>query len=366
MLKHKLKVGVDVDDVLYDCVNYVCHCINRDHPSDNPIKVEDFTDWSYATNPLYKHMYEYFKTDEFTYNQPIFKGAKEFIKKLNEIAEVFIITAVNYNVMSTRAKRLVSDFGIDPSHIILGSRKDLVELDIMLDDAVHNILESKARFPILFRRQWNQFLTGILSVHSYDEVIQIVETIENNDVKIENPRLICLVGPSGASKADTIKKMKEMGLVKALLSTTTRPMMEGEKQNENYEFITEEQYLEILRNNEFLERSVYAKHHYGIRASSIKEFMNSSNELGIISLDICGAIKLKSLYGNLVTTVFVKKDKKELIEKILSKKTTKDDHVNRILAIDTENKNRMLCDAVITNDDELIELIKKFKNGSFK
>lgn len=25
MLKHKLKVGVDVDDVLYECVSYVCH-----------------------------------------------------------------------------------------------------------------------------------------------------------------------------------------------------------------------------------------------------------------------------------------------------------------------------------------------------
>lgn len=361
MLKHKLKVGVDVDDVLYECVSYVCQCINRDYPSDNPIKYEDFSAWGYADNPLYKHMFKYFQSDDFTYNQPIIEGAKAFINELSKIAEVFIITAVNYNVMSTRAKRLVQDFGIDPSHIILGSRKDLVELDILLDDAAHNILETKAAFPILFRRPWNKFLTGILSVHSYQEVLEIVKTIENQGVEIKNPRLAVLVGPSGSSKAETLKKLKSLGFP-TILSTTTRPMLAGDVQNETYEFISVAEYENLLSSNEFLEISVYANNHYGIRASRIKHFMQNSKDLGVISLDICGAIKLKSIYGDKVTTIFIKKDKKELIENILSKNYSKQDCVNRILAIDTENKNLTLCDTIVKDYDQLLEILNKYKN----
>ncbi len=360
MLKNKLKIGVDVDDVLYSCQSFVCECINRDYPSDNPIKIEDFVDWSYATNPLYVHMYDYFESDKFAYEQPIYEGAKEFIDRLREIGEVFIVTAVNYKVMSTRAKRLVKDFDIDPSHIIVGSRKDLVQLDIMIDDAVHNILDSTAKFPILFRKPWNQFLTGVLSVHSYDEVIEIIETIDNQKKEITEPKIICLVGPSGSDKSNMIRNIDHKGLAKAILSTTTRPMNIGEVNNVNYEFITKEEYLKLLNNNEFLERSVYAHNHYGIRASRIKDFMSNHNGLGIIGLDIAGAIKLKSLYGSLITTVFVKKNKQELIRKILSKDTSIEDKTNRILAIDAENKNRLLCDSLITSEEELINLIKKY------
>lgn len=363
MLKNKLKIGIDVDDVLYKCSEYVCKCINRDYPSDNPIKTEDFIKWGYATNPLYTHMYEYFESDDFTYNQPIYEGAKEFINKLNEIAEVFIVTAVNYKVMSTRAKRLVEDFNIDPSHLIIGSRKDLVQLDIMLDDAAHNILESNARFPILFRRPWNKYLTGILSVHSYNEVLEIVETIEKTNVEIHNPRLVCLVGPSGSGKTRMIKDVINNNLAKTIISTTTREKRIDEKDGEAYEFLSEAEYLKLLNENAFLERSIYAHNHYGIRAARIKEFMSNHNHLGVISLDICGAMKLKSLYGDLIATVFIKKDKRELIKNILKTPTDIEDHTNRILAIDTENKNRYLCDSVITNYSELIKLLNKYKKG---
>ena len=362
MLRNKLKVGIDVDDVLYTCVPYVCELINRDYPYDYPIKEAHFTDWGYAKHPYYQKMFDYFKTEEFTYNQPIIKGAKEFIEKMKEIAEIFIITAVHYESLTARAKRLIEDFDIDPSHIILGSRKDLVELDVMLDDAAHNILESKAKFPILFRRPWNEYLTGVLSVHSYDEVLEIIKTIENTHDPKGKPKLLCLVGPSGSNKSDIIKEFKNEGLVDTILSTTTRALRDGESQNDPYEFISNEEYEKLLNDGEFLERSVYAKNHYGIRKSRIEKFMNSNNKLGLISLDICGAIKLKSLYKDKVNTIFIKNNKKVLLEEILKKKTDISDHVNRILAIDAENKNRLLCDYMVNSKEELKDLILKIQN----
>lgn len=362
MLKHKLRVGVDVDDVLYSCIEFVCQKINEDHHVVPPIKVEDFNDWSNCSNPHYKLMYDYFKSPEFSRQQPILAGAKEFMAKLNELCEVFIVSAVNHECMSVRAERIIQDFNISSDHIILGSRKDLLELDVMLDDAAHNILDSKATFPILFRRPWNQYLTGVLSVNNYDEVIEIIKTIEHQIDPPTNPDLICLVGPSGSNKNQMAKVLKAEGLVELLLSTTTRPKYDDEIENETYEYISHEEYTKLLKDNLFLERSIYANHHYGIRTSRIEHFMNNVNKIGLVCLDICGAMRLKFLYGNRVVLVFVKKDKKTLIENILNKKTNINDHVNRILAIDTENKNRWLCDYLIETQDQLIQLINDFNS----
>lgn len=362
MLKHKLRVGVDVDDVLYSCVDYVCQCINNDHKVVPPIKATDFSDWSHCSNPHYKLMYNYFKSPEFSYNQPILPGAKEFMAKLKDMCEVFIVSAVNHECMSVRASRIIADFNISPDHIILGSRKDLIELDVMLDDAAHNILDSKATFPILFRRPWNQYLTGVLSVNNYDEVLEIIKTIEHQIDPPKHPDLVCLVGPSGSNKNLMAKNLKELGHVDLLLSTTTRPKYENEIENETYEYITHDEYEELLHNEQFLERSIYANYHYGIRTSRIEQFMSSHNKIGLVCLDICGAMRLKSLYGNKVVLVFVKKDKKTLIENILNKNTNINDYVNRILAIETENKNRWLCDYLIENQEQLIDLILKFKS----
>ena len=66
--------------------------------------------------------------------------------------------------MSARAERLIKDFPEIPAeNIIMGTRKDVISLDIMLDDGAHNILNSRAAYPVLFRKPWNEGLSGLLS-----------------------------------------------------------------------------------------------------------------------------------------------------------------------------------------------------------
>ena len=55
--------------------------------------------------------------------------------------------------MGVRAEQIMTQFPeLPPENIILGSAKDRVHFDIVLDDAIHNILDSKAEYPVLMRK----------------------------------------------------------------------------------------------------------------------------------------------------------------------------------------------------------------------
>ena len=159
MKKYRIRVGLDVDDTLYECNSYAVSIINSRHPDEEPIKVEDIKTWG-GTDRHSEERIKLYSDPEFVRTQPITAGAQEFVKKLSEIADVFFITAVPACCMSARAERLIKDFPFIPAeNIIMGTRKDVISLDIMLDDGAHNISSSRAAYPVLFRKPWNTGLS---------------------------------------------------------------------------------------------------------------------------------------------------------------------------------------------------------------
>lgn len=109
--------------------------------------------------------------------------------------------------MGVRAEQIMTQFPeLPPENIILGSAKDRVHFDIVLDDAIHNILESKAEYPVLMRKPWNAKMTGLLSVNTMAEFVSLVKQImkasTSKTEKITAPAVLALVGPSGSGKRE--------------------------------------------------------------------------------------------------------------------------------------------------------------------
>lgn len=67
-------------------------------------------------------------------------------------------------------------------------------------------------------------------------------------------------------------------------------------------------------------------------------------------MDICGAMSLKTHFKNVVT-IYMKRDKKALMANILRKNSSIEDKVNRLTAIEYEQKNMEICDYVVDFDD---------------
>lgn len=365
MKKYRIRVGLDVDDTLYECNSYAVSIINSRYPDEEPLRVEDIKQWVGAGKQLDKRDAErvkLFSDPEFVRNQPITEGAQEFVKKLSEIADVFFVTAVPAQCMSARAERLVKDFpDIPAENIILGTRKDVISLDIMLDDGAHNISSSRAAYPVLFRKPWNTNLSGLLSVNGYDDFLHFCEMVRNsfseNFPVLRKGGVLCLVGPSGSSKTEIAGELiKRKGFEKPLTSTT-RPRRTGEDED-SFRFISEEQFIQEMKADSFVETTVYSGYHFGTSEKDIQAIVEKGG-IAVLPIDICGAITLKNLYRQRAMLVFTRRERPDAIKSIIMRDIDLDDKTRRIMSLDFEYRNSEVCDVEINVGDDILAVVEK-------
>jgi guanylate kinase len=352
MKKYRLQIGLDVDDVLYDCNAYALDWLNRDENIQPPLKLYDIQGWGMEQSRADGRI-RYFSEPEFVRTQPVLPGAKEFVRALCDVAEVFFVSAVPPSCMSARALRLREDFPEVPAeNILLGTRKDLVRLDILLDDGAHNISHSPATYPVLFRKPWNKHLSGLLSVNTYADFLHLVEMLRAASAAprpdLSRGGVICLVGPTGSNKNEIAGTLvREYGMQKPV-TATTRPRREGET-DADYRFLTEDAFRAEAEAGAFLETTVYSGYHFGTTASELDRIVNEG-KLAVIPIDVCGALTLKNRYRESALMVFVRRRRESVIMDIVSRPLEPRDKTCRILSLDDEYRNEELCDVTVRVD----------------
>lgn len=362
-----MRVGLDVDDTLYDCNAFALSIVNSRHPDEEPTKINEIKGWgSYGKHP--EERIALYSEPEFVRTQPILPGARKFVRELSKLADVFFVTAVPAACMSARAQRLISDFPeIPPENIIIGTRKDVMALDILLDDGAHNIASSKAAYPVLFRKPWNTHLSGLLSVNSYDDFLHLCKMIRNSFTEkapdLSHGGIVCLVGPSGSGKNEIARALTSLEKFEKPLTTTTRPRRIGED-DKAYRFVTEAQFMLEQDKGDFIETTVYSKHYYGTSLDEISPIVDGGG-CAVIPIDICGALTLKNIFRTRAMLVFVKRDKSDVVLDIIRRNTTDDDKMCRIMSLDFEYRNAEVCDMEINFENDVPAAVKQLTDAVF-
>ena len=349
--KFRLSAALDVDDLLMECVPYAIRLANEKYHFDPPLSVYEVNRWG-KLGTRADVIFEFFQDPEFFRTQPVIQGAKEFVRKLSQMTEVFVSTSVYPQFMSIRAQRIMEEFPEIPAdHIYMGSRKDKIDVDILFDDGAHNVFASNAAYPILMRRPWNREATGVLAVNTYDEFLKLVEIIADSystrpdRFALDEPSVIVLVGPSGSGKNDIVRELElATDRVEKLVSYTTMEQVDLFSMN-RYRHISEKEFLEMYQRGEMFESTNYANHYYGCRKEDVKEILQRGKHV-LTVMDICGAMSLKTHFPHVVT-VYIKREKRDLLTAILEKDISKKDKVNRLLALEAELQNAEVCDYVI-------------------
>lgn len=352
--KYRLSTALDIDDLLMDCTGYAIKLANEQYKYDPPLSIYEVEHWGRHGTRI-DVIYEYFNDPDFYRTQPVFPGAKEFVRKLTQMTEVFISTAIPPEFMGIRAQRIMEEFPeISPSHIYMGSRKDKIQVDILFDDAMHNVLGSSAKYPILMRRPWNRDASGLLAVNNYDEFLKLVEVISEsysvhkNQAAWNEPGILVLVGPSGSGKSKIASKvLAQTDRFEKLVSYTTDDPTAIE-QNQWYNYVDMDTFRKMCDSGELFQSTMYAGHCYGSRKQDVQKILSDGKHV-LTTMDICGAMSLKTYFPNVVT-IYMKRDKKELMASILRKKSSIDDKINRLLAIESEKQNMEICDYVVSFD----------------
>ena len=118
----------------------------------------------------------------------------------------------------------------------------------------------------------------------------------------------------------------------------------------------------MLDNNELFESTMYAGNGYGTKKIEVEQIV-SKGKKAICTMDVCGAMTLKTEFPK-VTTVYIKRNRIDLLRAILEKDITNEDKVNRIIAIEDEKRNEEICDYTIKNisleeaSEEIIKLLE--------
>ena len=110
---------------------------------------------------------------------------------------------------------------------------------------------------------------------------------------------------------------------------------------------------------ELCQSTMYAGHGYGSKKGDIERILNSGKHV-LTTMDICGAMSLKTYFKNVIT-IYTKRDQKLLMGAILRKNATIEDKVNRLMAIEYEKKNAEICDYIVefNNYDEAVKKLTK-------
>ena len=91
--KYRLSTALDIDDLLMECTSYAIRLANEKYKFDPPISIYEVTKWG-RQGTRSDAMFEYFSDPEFYKTQPLYEGAKEFVRELSKKTEVFVCTAI--------------------------------------------------------------------------------------------------------------------------------------------------------------------------------------------------------------------------------------------------------------------------------
>lgn len=173
-----LTIGMDVDDVLFECAGYALQIVNEQRKPEDRMDLEEIRGWG-KQGTRTDAILELFNDPEFYRTQPVRAGAAGFIHALVQKGyDLCVVTAVRPQFMKIRMDRLTEAFPELPEeNIILTARKEFFCTDILLDDGPHNIKNSGARYPVVYDRPWNRDLANFPRVRNYGEFLKTADDI---------------------------------------------------------------------------------------------------------------------------------------------------------------------------------------------
>lgn len=163
--------------------------------------------------------------------------------------------------------------------------------------------------------------------------------------------LFIVTAPSGAGKTSLVRSLLEMDPAVSLsVSYTTRAMRPGEEDGADYHFVSEERFLRMLEEGDFLESAEVHGARYGTSQTLVESLLAEGRDL-VLEIDWQGAAQVRSLYPNAIGIFVLPPSLEELARRLHHRAQDSEEVIARRLAAAREEISHVgEFDYVIIND----------------
>jgi guanylate kinase len=134
------------------------------------------------------------------------------------------------------------------------------------------------------------------------------------------------------------------------ISATTRPSREGEIEGEDYFFMSGEEFLRLIEQDQFLEYAQVYSHHYGTPAAFVTEYLEAGRDV-LLEIDIQGALKVKRKMPEAIFIFIYPPSIEALAERLFARgKDSRETIAERLAASEEELTYMSEYDYAVEND----------------
>ncbi len=183
--------------------------------------------------------------------------------------------------------------------------------------------------------------------------------------------LVIITAPSGSGKTTLCKEiLKKEDKVQFSVSHTSRKMRQNEKNGIDYYFVTNEEFIEGIDKNEFIEWNYHFDCYYGTSKSQIQKSIDKKN-LILLELDVKGALSIQKLYPDQTVSIFVEPPSINDLQIRLEKRGSDSEKIiaKRLQRIEFELSHKSNFDFTVVNDklevatNQILEIIRNETKG---
>ncbi len=179
-------------------------------------------------------------------------------------------------------------------------------------------------------------------------------------------KLVLYTGSSGVGKGTIMAELlKRNPNIRLSVSNTTRKPREGEIDGVHYNFVTKQQFENLIKENGFLEYAQYCDNYYGTPKKQVEDLLSQGYDV-FLEIEVQGGIQILEKYPD-VLSIFILPTSIDSLSRRLHRRGTEDEEtINKRLAeaeremsFKDRYKYNVVNDDLDTAVNEILEILEK-------